>query len=493
MRMLYSTLCFMLAALPCGLFAQSRSKVDWSNFLSGGSGAAQAVAIDRDGGIWVAGSTAAQFDAPGPNDPFQKSPKGRTDVFVAKYQRDDSGQFSLKFFTWLGGTGNEEVRAMTLDSLGRVYLTGITDSTDFPTGGFFSQESNGGEIDAFVTVIDPKFSGIDSVVHSSYYGAAKTDIANAIAVDAAFNIYVAGYTTSENLPGTSGGAQGVGRGGWEAFLFKLDPSNTSPLRYATYFGGDSTDIGTGVAVDSRGIVWLTGHTSSSDFPVTANAHRSEHLSFFDGFLVGLDTNKAGLEGIVYASYFGGNGADFPRSLRAAADGTLWVAGYTFSTDLPVTATAVQSRLSGNADVFVMGLNVARPGAEAVIYATYLGGADTDIPYGFTLLEGGRLAVSGYTTSANFPTAGGALQSELHGTSADGFVAILNPAAGDSRGLEYATYLGGKANDVATGVTLDSANGLFVCGYTNSSDFPAAEGSEGPNPLFNSAFVVRIVR
>lgn len=481
----------LLGAFAATLPAQRTSSINWSSYLTGDrAGTVQAMVMDRDGSIWVAGSTTAQFDSPGPNDPFQRTPAGATDVFIAKYRRESDGVINLYFWTWLGGTGNEEVKAMTIDSLGRVYITGTTDSIDYPQAGYYFQQANGGELDVFVAVIDPNFAGAESLVHSSIYGAAGTDIPNAIAVDNQFNVYIAGYSTSMELPSVSSGAQPVSRGGWDAFLVRIDPSDPSPLRYATYYGGKSTDVATGVAVDSRGIAWFTGYTSSDDFPAAGAAYRDFPASYFDGFLVGIDTRVPGLNGIQYGTYLGGNGADYPRAIRLAADGKMWITGYTFSSDLPVSETAVQRAYSGNADVFLMAVDPSVPGFGLISYLTYLGDGDTEVPYGLFLMGDGRVAISGYTASNNFPIAGGAVQSTRGGTSIDAFVAIINPAGG----LEYSTYLGGASTDIATAVAVDENDGIYVSGYTNSRDFPKeANGPAIPGGVVNTGFVLRIAR
>lgn len=485
-------LALCLAGFTPALFAQRSSTLDWTNmFLGDKQGAAQAMAVDRDGSIWIAGSSTAQFDAFAPNVAFQLTPGGRSDIFVARLVRQDDGRYGVRFFTWLGGSGDEEVRAMTVDSIGRVYLTGITTSPDFPTGGYYHQGSNAGQVDTFLTVIDPRFSGIDSVVHSSYYGGALDDYATAIAVDSSFNVYVTGYTTSEGLPGTTGKVQEGGRGGWDSFLIKVNPANSSPLVYATYFGGKGTDIATGVAIDARGNVWFSGYTSSDDFPVTAGAYREKQASYFDGFLVGLDTSKPGLSAHIYGSYLGGNGADYPKGLAIDASGRFWMTGYTFSTNFPLSANAYQRTLGGNADLFLLGLDITKPADQVVSYGTYLGGQSTDIPYDLRLLSNGRVALAGYTTSGNLPLAGGPVQTKPTGDSVEGFVAILNTAAADASGLEYSTYIGGSASDLVTSVIVDASNAIFVAGSTTSTTFPGTpdrEPAQGSLP-----FLLRISR
>jgi hypothetical protein len=243
-------------------------------------------------------------------------------------------------------------------------------------------------------------------------------------------------------------------------------------------------------VDARGVVWFTGYTSSDDFPAAGSAYRDFLASFFDGFLVAIDTRISGLNGIQYGTYLGGNGADYPRAIALDSTGRLWLTGYTFSSDLPVTETAVQKTYSANADIFLMSLDTTLSGAAQITYATYLGDGDTEIPNGLFLLPNGRVAIAGYTASNNFPLAGGALQVARGGTSIDGFVSIIDPTGT----LEYSTYLGGASTDIATGVSVDSDQGIYVTGYTNSRDFPREEnGPQLPGGIVSSGFVMRIAR
>jgi hypothetical protein len=412
-------------------------------------------------------------------------------VFLAKYFPQTDGKMALRFWTWIGGTDNEDVRAMTVDSLGRVYIVGSTNSADFPLSGYTVQRDAGGALDAFISVIDPSFSGQDSLVVSSFYGGAGDDVATAVAVDSNFNILVTGYTKSENLLGADSGVLTTLRGGVDAFLIRINPLNTSALEYATYYGAQGTDVATGLAVDASGIAWISGYTGSNEFPTTVDALSTGWYSFFDGFLLAIDTRIRRLDGLVYASYFGGNSGDYPTTMRIDS-GTLWVAGYTFSTDLPVTANAVQRQLTGDADMFVMAFALRGSTAQSVTYATYLGGNDSDVPYGLTVLAGGRVALAGYTVSPNFPLAGGPVQSTSRGGSVDGVVSVINTAT--ANGLEYSSYLGGALEDVAFSVAVDSSNAVYACGSSISLDFPYTDNPPARSvPGLTVGWIARVTR
>ncbi len=479
----------LLLAAPV-LFSQTATSLQWAGYLPGFRfEAARAVAPAPDGTVWVAGASSSTIDFPGPNSPFQSQPKGKKDIFLARYRPAADGTAKLLFWTWIGGTGDEEVSAIALDNKGRVYITGTTDSIDFPTMNNPFQTALSGEVDGYVAIVDPTFTGIDTLVFASYYGGTKSDYPRSIFVEPGGAAVIAGYTTSDDLPNING-AQHDNRGGWDAFLLRIE-SNGAP-QYGTYFGGNSTDIATGVTVDANGIIWFTGYTASEDFPLTGNAYHQNRVSPTDGFLVGIDPRKSGLDGHVYGSYFGGSSLDVPQSVKAVAGGTLWIAGYTFSTDLPVTPDACQASSGGAVDSFVMRLDPARSGESALRYLSYFGGTGYDILNGFTVMSNGRLGLAGYTTLGQLPIAGSPVQSSPSPGLADAFVAILNPAADTNTCLVYSTYLGGGYDDVATDIGA-GPDGLFVSGYSTSTDLPVTDGSTKQQPpALPGAWVAKII-
>ena len=495
MSLRFRVFCALLlsGSLAC-VFAQGPLTLAWSGYLLGfRSDMAQAVAVDKDGNIWVAGSSSSPFDSPTPDTALQVSQNGGADVFLAKYVQGGKSA-ALLHWTWLGGTGDEDVRAMAIDSRGRIVVTGATTSTDFPTAGNPFQSTNGGGGDTYVAIIDPSRSGQDALVFSSYYGGTGADVPTALTVDPSGAVIVVGYTTSGDLPNVENNVQGGNRGGWDAFLIRVDPNAAGTLTYATYFGGDSTDIATGVAVDRNGIIWFTGYTASDDFPLTPNAYRSQLTPPADGFLVGLDLTQPAQNAHYYGSYFGGSDWDAPQKLLIDASGALWIAGYTFSPDLPGTAGGAQKGLAGLCDAFVMRLDMKQPPDQIITYATYFGGKDAEVLYGFTLLDDGRVAIAGYTTSDDFPTAGDPIQNRRKSAFADAFVARINTRTEGAEAIEYSTYIGGTYTDVATGVAADAAGNLYLSGYTNSSDIPVTDSSARQNPApLPSAFVVKLAR
>ncbi len=465
---------------------QSTNRLMWSSYVSGGrSDTVTAVIPNADGTVWVGGTSSSGLDSPLPDTAFQVIPKGGKEVFLAKYQPQADGTTKLLYWTWIGGTDDDELKAMIIDSRGRIYLTGTTKSSDFPLAATPAQSTNnGGNADIFVSVIDGNVVGEFAMLYSTYYGGAGLDVPNAIAVTPDRQVVVAGYTASEDFPNASSGLQGNGRGGWDAFLLKLNPDSSDV--YATYLGGNKTDVATGLAVLPSGRILMSGYTASDDFPATTDGTQIYLNGAYDGFLAEIDLSQAGLDALRYATYVGASGSDLPTTMRLAADGSIWLAGHTTSVNLPTSAASVQRTFGGNVDGFAMRLNAAIP--HNIEYATYFGGPGYEVAQDFALLPGGRFALVGYTMFGGLPVAGGPIRTSPASSFADAFVAVGSITGA----LEYATYLGGSFLDVASAVAASPDGNLIVGGYSTSLDLPVTDGSQQTNtaPL-PAGFLVKL--
>jgi Beta-propeller repeat len=240
------------------------SGLAYSTYLGGGSGDGGGhIAVDSLGAAYVAGGTAS-VDFPTTAGAFDTSFNGYSDAFVTKLNPAGSG---LAYSTYLGGSSGDGGSSIAVDSLGAAYVTGSTGSTDFPaSAGTFDATYNGNG-DAFVTKLNPAGSGL---AYSTYLGGSSEDPAFVIAVDAAGAAYVTGFTSSIDLPTTTGVFDTSFNGGRDAFVTKLDSTGSS-LAYSTYLGGSNTERGFGIAVDSAGAAYVIGDTFSTDFPTTAGA------------------------------------------------------------------------------------------------------------------------------------------------------------------------------------------------------------------------------
>ena len=258
------------------------------------------------------------------------------------------------------------------------------------------------------------------------------------------------------------------------------------LVYSTFLGGSDTDVGNDIAVDSAGNAYVTGLTSSPDFP-TANALQGapNPVESRDCFITKI--NPAG-SAIIYSTYLGGNNVDVANSIAVDSAGNAYITGQTASTDFP-TANALQAAPAGLTDAFVAKLNST---GSALVYSTYLGGSEDDVGKGIALDSSGNPYVTGSTYSTNFPTAN-AIQSTYGGEMGfgfrgDAFVTKINNAGS---ALVYSTYLGGNRGDVGYGIAVDSTGAAYVAGDTQSANFPTVNAFQGTPAGAVSVFVTKL--
>ncbi|MCS1351337.1 SBBP repeat-containing protein [Mechercharimyces sp. CAU 1602] len=306
---------------------------------------------------------------------------------------------------------------------------------------------------------------IDPVVfYSTYIGGNDFDRARGIAVNAKGEAYIKGITNSANFPITTGAFKTILVGDFDAFITRLNATGTS-LIYSTYLGGSSSEFSSivvgGIAVDSRDQAFVTGSTTSTDFPVTSGAFQTLFGGGTDAFVTRLNATGSSL---LYSTYLGGSSVDSGFDIAINENGNAYVIGGTVSTDFPITGGAFQTIFRGNVEVFVTQLS---PAGSSLIYSTFLGGDRDDVGLGITLDKLTNAYVTGQTDSTNFPTTNGAFQTMLGGLN-DAFVTKINAAGND---LIYSTYLGGSQDDNGVGIALDGATNAYVTGFTRSTNFP----------------------
>jgi Beta-propeller repeat len=314
------------------------------------------------------------------------------------------------------------------------------------------------------------------LIYSTYLGGTGAEIGTSIAVDATGSAYLAGYTTSANFP-TRNPAQTTNRGGnGDAFVAKLNPTG-SALVYSTYLGGSGQDVAYGIAVDSAGSAYVSGSTTSTDFP-TQNPEQAASGGAGDGFAAKLSPDGSTLD---YSTYVGGTGADVANEIAVDHSGDAYVTGQTMSTNFP-TQTPLQATNGGGEDAFVAKLTVA----GALMYATYLGGSGDENSVAIDIDGAGNAYVTGSTTSTNFPTQ--TPEQGANGGGQDGFVAKLD-AAGAA--LDYATYLGGTGQDAGNDIAVDSSGDAYIAGSTASTNFPTRSPQQPASGGGGDAFVTKL--
>ena len=379
---------------------------------------------------------------------------------------------SLVYSTYLGGNNYDDGWSIALDSSGSAYITGVTYSTDFPTLNAYQVTYQGGLSDAFITKLS---STGDSLIYSGYLGGSDYDIAYYIALDSSGAAYVTGLTFSTDFP-TLNPYQSTPQSGSDVFVTKLSSSGAS-LVYSTYLGGTKYDDGFSIAVDASGAAYITGITYSTDFP-TLNPYQGTFQGFSEAYVTKLSSSGSSL---VYSTYLGGSSEDFGIDIAVDSSGAAYITGGTYSPDFP-TLNPYQGTFRDSSDAFVTKLSSS---GDSLVYSTYLGGNNYDEGYSIVLDASGAAYITGYTESTNFPTLN-PYQGTFQGI-ADAFVAKLSSSGAS---LDYSTYLGGSLYEYGSGIALGSSGAVYVMGETYSTDFPTLNPYQDTLMGFVNAFVMK---
>jgi uncharacterized protein (TIGR03437 family) len=346
-------------------------------------------------------------------------------------------------------------------------------------------------------VIDP------TLAYSTFFGSTKNEVARGIALDGAGNIYIAGVTSSADLPTKSafqpnfGGLTASPFAAGDGFVAKFNPSGV--LQYLTYIGGSQDDGVGAIAVDAAGNAYIAGATNSSDFP-TVNPFQAQfgglggygtYIRTGDAFVAKI--NPAGNK-LLYSTYLGGRMDDIAFGIAIDSTGAAYVTGATLSQDFPLSQGAPQSRMKGYGgeptarpccngpvwdpgDAFITKLD---PTGSKVVFSTYLGGSLDEVAYTIALDPSNNVYVGGCTLSNDFPTTSGAFQRIWGGTdqqnyfqnTGDGFVTKLN-AAGTA--FVYSTYVGGAGDDCVSAMAVDSLGNAYITGATSTNGLGTTPG------------------
>lgn len=405
---------------------------------------------------------------------------------------------TLVYSTYLGGSGGDIGNGIAVDAFGNAYITGSTDSINFPTQpGAFRFTISGG-VDAFVTKINPTGTAL---VYSTYLGGGSFDEGQGIALDSGQNAYVTGSTSSADFP-TLNALQSTLRGGGDAFTTKLNPTG-SALIYSTYLGGAKFEnnvlFGKGaIAADNSGNAYVAGFTDSLDFPVTPSAFQSSFGGTLDAFVTKLNTAASGTAALAYSTYLGGSNFEDAHGIAVDSFGNAYVTGFLRSTDFKTTTGAFQPAKGAGgvvaSDAYLVKLNTAAFGAASLTYSTYLGGSGSDGGDAIAIDASGNAYLTGFTQSPDFPHTSTAFQTSLKGME-DAFVTKLSPRGAGPADLVYSTYIGGEAFfgglDFGKGIAVDSSGDAYVTGFTGSTDFPLQDPLQASRRGLTDAFVAKL--
>jgi uncharacterized protein (TIGR03437 family) len=404
--------------------------------------------------------------------------RNRVSFELARYDRKRELRIDpvvLGYSTYLGGVAPDWGNAIAVDGAGSAYVTGSTQSTDFPTQSAYQATIyHWGQWDVFVTKLTPAGNAL---VYSTYLGGRDTDYGYGIAVDAAGSAYVMGHTKSIDFPTQSAYQAAFQGGAYDAFVTKLTAAGNA-LGYSTYLGGSGDEQGSGIAVDGAGSAYVTGWTGSANFP-TQSPYQATRQGPKDAFVTKLTT--AG-NALVYSTHLGGSGDEWGYGIAVDGAGSAYVTGYTSSINFP-TLSPYQAKNQGNIDAFVTKLT---PIGNAPVYSTYLGGSGLDMGAGIAVDGTGSAYVTGSTQSADFPTQ--SPYQATYGENADAFATKLAPAG---NALVYSTYLGGSASDTGYGIAVDAVASAYVTGTTASANFPTQSPYQAAFRGLYDAFVTKI--
>ena len=326
------------------------SALMYSTFLGKtGSDIGLSVAVDVSGQAFVTGRTRSD-DFPTSDEAVQSQLGGGGDAFVTRLNASGS---ELLYSTYLGGIGDDQGEAIAVDSSGQVVVTGVTGSENFPTTAESVQPEMGGQHDAFVARINSEGT---QFVYSTYLGGEGNDEGLGVALDDVGNVYAVGATRSSEFPTTTGVLQqGFGSIAGsvvnrDVFVSKIDPTGQS-LLFSTYLGGQRDDVGNSIAIDDTGHAYITGRTTSNDFPVVSPVQGEKNGGVFDGEMFVSKLNPDG-DVLSYSTYVGGEGDDSGVSIIVDPVGNAYVAGRTTSADFPTT-DALQENFGRASDVVIV--------------------------------------------------------------------------------------------------------------------------------------------
>jgi hypothetical protein len=386
---------------------------------------------------------------------------------------------SLLFSTYLGGEDNDGMYYtgvnLKRDNQGNVFITGTTESLDFPTTSNAYSQVNNGDSDIFITKMNNDFT---DVLASTYIGGSDKEEARGIVVDSNGNIFVCGATESSDFPVTMNAFQSQYRGGTEmpygsgdGFIVKLN--NDLEMVSSTFLGGSGHDFCNSICINSVGNIIVTGSTSSSNFPVSEDAYDSNHDNggYFkdDVFITKLNND---LSDLIASTFIGGSNDDYSESISVDSSNYIFIGGWTGSSNFPTTLNAYDSSFGGGYyDGFISKLN---DDLTDLISSTYTGGNQWDFCYTLNLDKDDNVYVSGHTASLNYPTSSTAYCRNYQGAGGPniGDDAFISKFSNNLSIIHASTYLGGDNWENGFSLIISDNGMVYLAGTTTSSDFPA---------------------
>jgi hypothetical protein len=390
----------------------------------------------------------------------------------------------LLFSTYLGGDAYDCIndidrgKGTAVDLSGNVYITGQTSSSDFPVVNPYDGSYNE-NYDVFIAKMSSDGS---ELLYSTYLGGSDYEEGNDIACNALGQAFIVGWTASTDFPTANAYDISYNGGSYDIFAARLSDAGAL-LIYSTYLGGAGSDGGFDVAIDESNNAYLTGETTSPNFPM-ANPYDASLGGYVDAFVAKL--SSAGNE-LIYSTYLGGNiydmGSDLGFGIAVDGSGNAYVAGYTGSTDFPV-ANAYDGSYNGGGDIFVTKMSYT---GGSLLYSTYFGGSGYECGRGIAVNNSAQLFITGETMSSNFP-----VKNAYSAGNNGGYDIFATRFEAQCESLLYSTYIGGGGDDEANDIIIDNLDYACITGRTGSLDFPVFNPYDRRYNGNGDAFVVKLI-
>jgi len=454
--------------------------------------------LDKEGQVYMSGFTSSDDFPTTPGAYSTEFNQGARDRFISKLNNDLSLLIVSTFIGgkgfgggFVGGNGDELGHGIVLDRDGNVYIAGYTESPDYPvTSGSFDESYNGGR-DVFITKFD---ADLNTILASTFIGGSGDEGFQwpriDIAIDDKGDVYVAGITHSVDFPVTDSAYDQSFNGGLlsgDAFIVKLDASLTHLLA-STYIGGDDNEWRVSLKTDAENHVFICGETASSDFPTTSHAYDRTLNVMKDIFISKLNDDLSELKA---STVFGGSQLDEALAMALSEDGTVYITGYTESTDFPTTQESFNQKWNGGKrDAYIAKFS---SDLSELIASTFLGGSEREMSRGLAVDKRGDVFVTGVTLSSDFPTTQSMKGMDTFEDSSrrrDAFFAKCNA---DLSRLLFSTRFGGSSSDDAYCIEIDGEGYIYIAGLTASQDFPTS--TDGYDDSYNGGqddcFIVKM--
>ncbi len=426
--------------------------------LIGGSGwdYGHGIAVDDSGYVYVAGQVNSS-DYPVTKNSFDNSHNGNSDILLTKLNQNGS---ALIYSTYIGGSGRDDTRKVFIDKKGCVYLSGSTESADFPiSGNALTGNSKG------------YYLKVNAAGDSLLYSSRWVDGGN-VMTDLDGNLVIVGTTPSPDFPTTENAFCRKFTGDKDIFITKIDPIHNKVV-FSTLIGGAGNDWAPAMTIDNDNNIIIAGRTNSEDFPLKGPSYGAFTQGKFNIMVTKLKPDGSEL---VYSTLIGGTDDDWAFDITSDKNNDVYITGVTKSGDFPVSKNAFDTSYNGGDDAIL--LKLSSDGKE-IKYATFLGGSLKDGGRGVAVDENGRAYLTGCTRSTDFPVSDDAYDKTFNGAGTeswawgDPFLFVMNP---EGTRIEYSTYLGGSSDEEAYGIAMDPKGDIYICGVTSSDDFPTTEGA-----------------